>query len=381
VLFYGAVQETLLRAFSMNITRQSLGVWIVVLLTFATARAFAAKNEAHVTRIIREVKLLPSQAAPKPAALNDTVNDNTAVRTGDSSRSELTFVDLRITRLGANTLFAFNTGGHNVQLNAGSMLLYVPKNVGGAQMATSAVSVAITGTTVIFESRKAGRTILKVFEGGARAALIKYPRESVFVRAGQMVDVPAGATKMPQPVNMNTADELKSPLFADFPPLPSQNLIATAPNPPGNSTVVSLPTLPIVPWLPGRVIHGSRPPPTRGGSAGTTTGNGTVDTDGTAGRDGTTTTGTAKPPTTGGRGKLPVSGKTTKPVVGVPVSTNGTPAPSGGTIFRGVSQQPGHVTGKPAGNAASVKSSNPTRTPTPRPFPSKRTKKPQGKIG
>ena len=140
----------------MNITRQSLGVWIAILLSFATSPAFAAKNEAHVTRIIREVKLLPSQAAPKPAALNDIVNDNTAVRTGDSSRSELTFVDLRITRLGANTLFAFNTGGHNVQLNAGSMLLYVPKNVGGAQMATSAVSVAITGTTVIFESRKAG---------------------------------------------------------------------------------------------------------------------------------------------------------------------------------------------------------------------------------
>lgn len=338
MLFCGAVQETLLKAFSMNITRQSLGVWIAILLPFATSSTFAAKNEARVTRIIREVKLLPAQAAPKPAVLNDTVNDNTAIRTGDSSRSELTFVDLRITRLGANTLFAFNTGGHNVQLNAGSMLLYVPKNVGGAQMATSAVSVAITGTTVIFESRKAGRSILKVFEGGARAALIKYPRESVFVRAGQMVDVPAGATKMPQPVNMNTADELKSPLFADFPPLPSQNLIATAPNPPGNSTVVSLPTLPIAPWFPGRVVHGSRPPPTRGGNAGST-GTGTVDTGGTAGHDGT-----PKPPTTGGGGKPPVSGVTTKPVAGVPVRTVG------------------------------------TRTPTPRPVPSKRIKKPDGKI-
>ena len=325
----------------MNIARQSLGIRTAILLAVTISPALAARNEAHVTRIIRDVKLLPSQAAPKPAVLNDAVNDNTAVRTGDSSRSELTFVDLRITRLGANTLFAFNTGGHNVQLNAGSMLLYVPKNAGGAQMATSAVSVAITGTTVIFESRKAGRTILKVFEGGARAALIKYPRESVFVRAGQMVDVPAGATKMPQPVNMNTADELKSPLFADFPPLPSQNLIATAPNPPGNSTVVSPPILPIAPWLPGGVIHGSRPPRTRGGTSGTTTGTGTVDTGGT---DGTTTTGTPKPPRTGGKGKVPVSGVTTKPVGGPSVSRIG------------------------------------ARTPTPRPFPSKRIKKPDGKI-
>lgn len=362
----------------MNITRQSLGICIATVLAFAASPAFAAKNEARVTRIIREVKLLPSQAAPKPAALNDTVNDNTAVRTGDASRSELTFVDLRITRLGANTLFAFNTGGHNVQLNSGSMLLYVPKNVGGAQMATSAVSVAITGTTVIFESRKAGRTILKVFEGGARAALIKYPRESVFVRAGQMIDVPAGATKMPRPVNMNMADELKSPLFADFPPLPSQNLIATAPNPPGNPPVVSQPTLPVAPWLPGRVIRGSTPPPTRGGNGGGTTTRGGAA--GTGDNDGTTTTGTPKPPKTGGRGRVPVSGVTTKPVVGVPVSATGNQGQSGGTIFRGAPQQHGYLTGNRAGNAASVKSRNPTRTPTPRPVSSKHIQKPQGKI-
>jgi hypothetical protein len=372
----------------MNIARPSFGTWIAILLASAISPALAAKNEAHVTRIIHDVKLLRSQAAPKPAVLNDSVNDNTAVRTGDASRSELTFVDLRITRLGANTLFAFNSGGHNVQLNAGSMLLYVPKNAGGAQMATSAVSVAITGTTVVFESRKAGRSILKVFEGGARASLIKYPRESVFVRAGQMIDVPAGATKMPQPVNMNTSNELKSPLFADFPPLPSQNLIATAPNPPGPPQAAQ-PIGPVLPWLPPGFI---RPPrigtgPSRGGGA--TTGTGTVGTGGNTGTgtagsgsssgnaggvgtsDGTTTPGTSKPPTSGGRiGKLPVGAVTTRPVVGTPVST---PAPGGGTIPRGVPKQPGYMTGNPAGNAGSVKSA--TKTPTPRPSPSRRIKK------
>src|ERR1051325_1214234 len=89
--------------FSMKIARQSLGICTAVLLAVTISSALAARNEAHVTRIIREVKLLPAQAAPKPAVLNDAVNDNTAVRTGDSSRSELTFVDLRITRLGARS--------------------------------------------------------------------------------------------------------------------------------------------------------------------------------------------------------------------------------------------------------------------------------------
>jgi hypothetical protein len=363
----------LFKAFSIKLARQSLGTGIAILVTIATSSAFAAKNEAHVTRIIRDVKLLPSQAAPKPAALNDAVNDNTAVRTGDASRSELTFVDLRITRLGANTLFAFNNGGHSVQLNAGSMLLYVPKNAGGGQMATNAVSVAITGTTVGFESRKAGRTILKVFEGGARASLIKYPRESVFVRAGQMIDVPAGATKMPQPTNMNMGNELNSPLFTDFPPLPSRNLIATGSNPPSYPPQVLQPPIPIVPWLPLGVIPGSHPPPTHRG--GTNTGAGTVDTGGSAGTvgHGTTPNGTSTP---GSTGKFP-GGVTSRS--GAPVKT-GTPAPNSGTIFRDVSHQPGHVTGNQTGNRTSVKSGQPTRTPTPHPPPPRRSKKPGVKV-
>lgn len=198
--------------------------------------AATAKNAARVTRVIRDVKLLPPKAEAKPAAVNDNVRDDTAVRTGDESRSELTFVDLRITRLGANTMFTFNKAGHNVQLNSGSILLYVPKDSGGAQMATAGVSVAITGTTVTFQSNRGGRTQLTVLEGGARASLIKYPKESVYVRAGQMVDVPAGANKMPQPVNINLKEAMKSPLITDFPPLPSAPLIATAAPPaPDNS--------------------------------------------------------------------------------------------------------------------------------------------------
>src|ERR1035437_2516013 len=67
------------------------------------ARA-ASADEARVTRVIREVNLLPSQAKPRPAALNDKVRDGTGVRTGDASRSELTFPDLTIERLGSNTV-------------------------------------------------------------------------------------------------------------------------------------------------------------------------------------------------------------------------------------------------------------------------------------
>ena len=194
--------------------------------------AGAASDEARVTRIVREVKLLPSQAKPKPAALNDKVSDGTGVRTGEASRSELTFVDLTIERLGSNTVFSFDRGGRSVRLDSGSMLLRVPKDSGGANMSTNAVTVGITGTTVILEAGRRNR--LTVLEGGARVSLKKNRSQSVYVRGGQMEDIPAGATTLPQPVNVNLSDIMnKNPLITDFGPLPSRDLImATASNPP-----------------------------------------------------------------------------------------------------------------------------------------------------
>ena len=187
------------------------------------------KKEARVTRIIRDVKVLPSGSAARPAALEERVRENTGVRTGDESRSELTFADLTITRLGANTVFSFNRAGRSAELGNGSMLLRVPKDSGGATIRNSAITVGITGTTVIFEGNRAGRGKLIVLEGGASLQLVKYPKESKRVLAGQMLDVKAGATTLPDPVTVDLSQIMKShPLITDFPPLPSQALIVAA---------------------------------------------------------------------------------------------------------------------------------------------------------
>ena len=86
-------------------------VAIVALLSVAYTIADGAPlREAHVSQVVSDVKLLPEQAAPRPAAINDPVRDGTAVRTGTQSRSELTFTDQTITRLGANTIFSFQGG-------------------------------------------------------------------------------------------------------------------------------------------------------------------------------------------------------------------------------------------------------------------------------
>ena len=194
----------------------------------------ASAKEAKVTQIIHEVKLLPENAAAREASLNDKVSEDTGVRTGGDSRSELTFPDLTITRLGANTIFSFQKSGRTANVESGSILLRVPKDSGGGTIRSSAVTVAVTGTTVIFEGSRGGRNKLYTLEGSSRVALKKKPNDWRKVPGGQMLDIPPGATTLPMPQNFDVNQLMRThPLITDFKPLPSAPLImAVAQQPP-----------------------------------------------------------------------------------------------------------------------------------------------------
>src|SRR5689334_13607765 len=81
----------------------------------------APLQEARISQVMQEVRLLEAHAAPRPAVVNDRVTQGRAVRTGVESRAELTFADLTITRLGANTIFSFS-GTRELNLKSGAIL-------------------------------------------------------------------------------------------------------------------------------------------------------------------------------------------------------------------------------------------------------------------
>jgi len=93
------------------------------LITFALSQTPAPTPEGRVSVIYHDVQLLPSQADGRPAAIDDKVDEGSALRTGNDSRSELTFADLTITRLGANPIFSVNKAGRTVKLDSGSILI------------------------------------------------------------------------------------------------------------------------------------------------------------------------------------------------------------------------------------------------------------------
>jgi len=122
--------------------------------------------EAKVTQAVQDVKVVPSGAAARPVVVNETVRQGNAVQTGTQSRSELTFRDQTITRLGEKTIYNIGAG-RTIELGSGQFLLYVPKNKGGAQIKMGPVTAAITGTTVLGNVLPTGLVQFTVLEGTA----------------------------------------------------------------------------------------------------------------------------------------------------------------------------------------------------------------------
>lgn len=83
----------------------------VTVITSISGQWPTPSPEGRVTVVFHDVQLWPAQADARPAVIDDKVDEGTALRTGDHSRSQLTFTDLTIRRLGANTVFSFNKAG------------------------------------------------------------------------------------------------------------------------------------------------------------------------------------------------------------------------------------------------------------------------------
>src|SRR5438046_186257 len=128
-------------------------------------------SQARLTQVVQDVKVVPSDAAARPAAVNETVHKGSAVQTGTQSRSELTFQDHTITRLGEKTIFSVGGGARSIELGSGQFLLYVPKKAGGAKVKMGSVTAAITGKIVMGNGHPNGIVDVTVLEGTANVLL------------------------------------------------------------------------------------------------------------------------------------------------------------------------------------------------------------------
>ena len=154
------------------------------LMTAAGARAESIPiKSAEVTEVHNDVRL-QAQKIQKPAAVGDTVEGGKILETGKKSRAEIMFNDKSVARLGANSIFSFKSGGRDLRLTAGFLLLNTPQGNGGAKISTPTASAAVLGCTVMLSSMPSGVVKLLVLEG---TATLSFGGQTVTVHAGQFV--------------------------------------------------------------------------------------------------------------------------------------------------------------------------------------------------
>jgi hypothetical protein len=186
------------------------GFFLLMLFAIgATTFLFAAqKKEARVTQVIKDVRVLGSNAAPRAAALNDNIIEGNAVRTGADSRAELTFTDETLTRIGANTVFSVGQGAKNFDLASGALLLAVPKQNGTIRVSVGAATAAVTGFTAAFEKGRVNKMI--VFEGEGAVSFKNLPIQPCRIEGGQMIVWPVHPTRCPEVLTVDIAKLMRT---------------------------------------------------------------------------------------------------------------------------------------------------------------------------
>jgi hypothetical protein len=154
------------------------------------ALAAAPLTESTFTEIIQDVNVVT--AADKtvaPARTNAVFKAPDLVRTGPDSRVEMTAPDQTITRIGANTVFTFEPGGRDIQLEKGSLLFHSPAGKGGGTIKYRGTAAAVLGTTMLCAVLPDGSFKTLVLEGQGKVTLAS--GRSITLNAGQMVIVRA----------------------------------------------------------------------------------------------------------------------------------------------------------------------------------------------
>jgi hypothetical protein len=199
---------------------------LIALFSLVGAAHFVAADQpqqARVSQVIQDVRLMEAHGAPRPATVNDTVTQQMGVRTGVESRAELTFTDLTITRLGANTVFSFKQGARELDLTSGAVLLQVPPKAPAVKINTPAVTAAVTGGTALFATGPP--TKFMILEGIGTFYPTGHPERAATINGGEMMMMTADG-RMTKPEKFDVKLVVKtSRLIKDFPPLENLPLI------------------------------------------------------------------------------------------------------------------------------------------------------------
>jgi hypothetical protein len=157
--------------------------------------AFASKiqplTESTLVEVINDVSILQGEELDAiPAEQSMVLRAPDFLETGRRSRARMEAEDGTITRVGSNTLFAFDQVSRTVKLNRGSLLFHSPDGRGGGRIVTASATASVLGTTIMTVATPDGGFKILVLEGTARVDFLN--GTSRILGPGQMTFVLPG---------------------------------------------------------------------------------------------------------------------------------------------------------------------------------------------
>jgi hypothetical protein len=199
---------------------------IVLAVVLGIADFVRADAGARVTYLTNEVRAHGLKGEPSHVALGNILSAGVTIENGANARSELTFVNRTVVRLGARTSLHLKDAGGAMELRDGAILFQIPAG-SSAEVTTAPVNLTSKGATGLLERNRDLYIKLLLLEGDARVMLPDHLGESVVIEPGQMMIINPKATALPGAAYFNIGRAIKTcRLLTEFPRLRGENLIA-----------------------------------------------------------------------------------------------------------------------------------------------------------
>jgi hypothetical protein len=195
-------------------------------VVFGFAGFVHADPGARVTYLTNGVQVRGLNGASSRVAVGNILSAGVTIENGANARSELTFANRAVVRLGAKTSLHLRDGGGAAELRDGAILFQIPHG-SNADVAAGPISLTSKGATGLLERNRNLYVKLLLLEGDARVMLPGHLGESVVIEPGQIMIMNPKSTALPGAAYFDIARAAKTcRLLTDFPPLRGENLIA-----------------------------------------------------------------------------------------------------------------------------------------------------------
>jgi hypothetical protein len=192
---------------------------ILALSTHSASASFVSflKNNVYTVQNTNKVTTV----------LNDKIESDTQVGTGEQSMCELSLDDKSITRIGANALFSFVKQERLVKCDKGTFLVSKDPETETITVTTGSVTAAISGSTVMLDV-KDDATHIAVAETTKGVIVTDKNGKSMTLQSGEGISATPNGMTSSSPKSVDVKDlTSSSPLFNEkgLPPLANEALI------------------------------------------------------------------------------------------------------------------------------------------------------------